>query len=211
MVEIECPLCTSTVDLGSNTTGTYECPYCHEDFEYESSLEDYRGGIKANTGVEKVTKPFAGYYRLGNLVDETGGFPFTLSYLIVLLVPPLFIAHLVFVCFQVLKYKLGGHPSKMLTKVDHLYIHTDGRVIVPINQIAPFSLAPFKFNIEGKMQIKTTLLEGKWISVSISKGRKTYFELVDLEDSDSAKEEVYQFLRRFNLEECERKTYHQPS
>ena len=122
-----------------------------------------------------------------------------------------FIAHLVFVCFQVLKYKLGGHPSKMLTKVDHLYIHTDGRVIVPINQIAPFSLAPFKFNIEGKMQIKTTLLEGKWISVSISKGRKTYFELVDLEDSDSAKEEVYQFLRRFNLEECERKTYHQPS
>ena len=32
MVEVECPLCTSTVDLGSNATGTYECPYCHEDF-----------------------------------------------------------------------------------------------------------------------------------------------------------------------------------
>jgi hypothetical protein len=82
---------------------------------------------------------------------------------------------------------------------------------VPINQIAPFSLAPFKFNIEGKMQIKTTLLEGKWISVSISKGRKTYFELVDLEDSVAAKEEVYQFLRRFKLDERVRKTYHQPS
>lgn len=38
MVEVECPLCTSTVDLGSNTTGTYECPYCHEDFEFEDDV-----------------------------------------------------------------------------------------------------------------------------------------------------------------------------
>ena len=36
MVEIECPLCTKTVDLGSDSTGTYECPYCHEDFEYDT-------------------------------------------------------------------------------------------------------------------------------------------------------------------------------
>jgi len=210
MVEVECPLCTSTVDLGSNITGTYECPYCHEDFEYESSLEDYRGGIKANMGVAKVVKPFAGYYRLGNLVDETGGF-FGFFYFILLLFPPVLVIHLALVYFQVLRYKLGGHPSKMLTKVDHLYIHPNGRVIVPLNQIAPFSLAPFKFNIEGKMQIKTTLLEGRWKSVSIIKGRKTYFELVDLEYSDSAKEEVYQFLRRFDLEERVRKTYYQPS
>ena len=211
MVEVECPLCTSTVDLGSNTTGTYECPYCHEDFEYESSLEDNRVGIKANMGVAEVVKPFAGYYRLGNLVDDTGRFPFRLSDIFVLLFPPVFIALLVFVCIQVLRYKLGGHPSKMLTNVDHLYIHPDGRVIVPINQIAPFSLAPFKFNIEGKMQIKTTLLEGKWSSVSIIKGRKTYFELMGLENSDSAKEEVYQFLLRFNLEERVRETFHQSS
>ena len=211
MVEVECPLCTTTVDLGSNTTGTYECPYCHEDFEYESSLEDYRGGIKANMGVAEVVKPFTGYYRLGSLVDRTGGFSFRADYIILLLIPPLLIVHLVLVYFRVLRYKLGGHPSKMLTKVDHLYIHPDGRVIVPLNQITPFSLAPFKFNIEGEMQIKTTLLEGKWISVSIIKGRKTYFELVGLEDSVSAKEEVYQFLSRFNLEECVRKTYYQPS
>ena len=31
MVEVECPSCTKTVDLGSDSTGTYECPYCHED------------------------------------------------------------------------------------------------------------------------------------------------------------------------------------
>ena len=211
MVEVECPLCTSTVDLGDDATGTYECPYCHEDFEYESIIEGNSVGIKSNMGVAEVVKPFTGYYRLGSLVDETGGFPFRAANIILLLFPPLLIVHLVLVYFRVLRYKLGGHPSKMLTKVDHLYIHPDGRVIVPLNQIAPFSLTPFKFNIEGKMQIKTTLLEGKWISVSIIKGRKTYFELVDLEDSVSAKEEVYQFLRRFNLEERVRKTYYQPS
>ena len=37
MVEVECPLCSKTVDLGSDSTGTYECPYCEGDFEYESS------------------------------------------------------------------------------------------------------------------------------------------------------------------------------
>jgi len=35
MVELECPLCAETVDLGSDTPGTYECPYCTGDFEYE--------------------------------------------------------------------------------------------------------------------------------------------------------------------------------
>ena len=214
MVEVECPLCTSTVDLGSNTTGTYECPYCHEDFEYESSLEDNRVGIKANMGVEKVTKPFAGYYRLGNLVDasddETGGYSFLGTFFLFLILPLLLVIYGIRI-IQIWRYNLGGHPSQMLTKVDHLYIHADGRVIVPLDQVAPFSPAPFKFNIEGKMQIQTTLYEGKWSSVSIIKGRKTYFELTSLKDSDSAKEEVYQFLRRFNLEECERKTYYQPS
>jgi len=37
MVEVECPLCSKTVDLGSDSTGTYECPYCEGGFEYESS------------------------------------------------------------------------------------------------------------------------------------------------------------------------------
>ena len=32
---MECPLCAEKVDLGNNPEGTYECPYCNEDFEYE--------------------------------------------------------------------------------------------------------------------------------------------------------------------------------
>jgi hypothetical protein len=35
MVEVECPLCAETVDLGSDTPGAYECPYCNRDFEFE--------------------------------------------------------------------------------------------------------------------------------------------------------------------------------
>ena len=40
MVEVECPLCTETVDLGSDTPGAYECPYCNRDFEFELELDD---------------------------------------------------------------------------------------------------------------------------------------------------------------------------
>ncbi len=47
MVEIECPSCSETVDLGSDSSGTYECPYCNEDFEYSSNSE-------ANEKAEKL-------------------------------------------------------------------------------------------------------------------------------------------------------------
>ena len=215
MVEVECPYCTETVDLGSNAKGIYECPHCHEDFEYESSLEDYRRVIKANMGVEKVTKPFAGYYRLGNLVDapedENGGFSTDLgSILLFIIFFPIIIPWILGLfglrIIQSMMYKLGGHPGKMLVEVDHIYIQPDGRVIVPI-----YGLAPFKFNIEGKMRIQTHYDEGEWRSISIIKGKKIYFSLAGLEHSNSTKEKVYQFLRRFNLEECARHTFHSPS
>ena len=110
---------------------------------------------------------------------------------------------------QLWKYKLGGHPGKMLTEVDHLYIHPDGRVIVPLND-----LAPFRFNIEGEMRIETHYHERRWCSVSILKGRKCYFSLggtdVVLTSSSTwsrtGLEEIYQFLGRFDLKESERLT-----
>ena len=39
MVEVECPSCTETVDLGIESSGTYECPYCQNNFEYEELPE----------------------------------------------------------------------------------------------------------------------------------------------------------------------------
>jgi len=38
MVEVDCPLCSKTVDLGGDSKGTYECPYCNEDFDYEPEI-----------------------------------------------------------------------------------------------------------------------------------------------------------------------------
>lgn len=58
MVEVECPLCTSKVDLGSNATGTYECPYCHEDFEWTGwdELEGLEDLARAEISELKATK-----------------------------------------------------------------------------------------------------------------------------------------------------------
>ena len=35
MVEVECPLCTETVDLGVAEEGAYVCPYCEDEFEWK--------------------------------------------------------------------------------------------------------------------------------------------------------------------------------
>ena len=221
MVEVECPSCTETVDLGSDSTGTYECPYCREDFEYESSIKNNLKNNKSQFGymmhgVKKVTKPFAGYYRLGVLRDfneeekeqfteEKTSFlwEYVVTPIFFIFFIPMFLKEIVMKLAQIMTYKLGGHPGKMLTVVDHLYIHPDGRVIVPLND-----LAPFRFNIGEKMRIETHSHEGVWRSVSILKGRKCYFELADgiglWPTSDV--EEIYQFLRRFDLKESEMRT-----
>lgn len=237
MVEVECPSCTKTVDLGSDSKGTYECPYCHEDFEYESSSKNHLKNNQSQFGymmhgVKKATKPFAGYYRLGVLRDfneeEIEQFTeektsFLWEYVIT---PILFIIFIIPILsaigtfmFQRRKYKLGGHPGKMLTEVDHLYIHPDGRVIVPLSHNEDYALAPFRFNIMEKMRIETHYHNGKWRSVSILKGRKCYFSLGDLPRIEtyeplwpaSDREEIYQFLRRFNLKESEKRTAHSPN
>ena len=40
MVEVECPSCGETVDLGIAEEGTYECPYCEDDFYWENHESD---------------------------------------------------------------------------------------------------------------------------------------------------------------------------
>ena len=35
MVEIECPLCAESIDLGMAEEGEYECPYCENEFYWE--------------------------------------------------------------------------------------------------------------------------------------------------------------------------------
>ena len=38
MVEIECPLCAESIDLGMAEEGEYECPYCEDVFHWEPKL-----------------------------------------------------------------------------------------------------------------------------------------------------------------------------
>ena len=40
MVEIECPLCAESIDLGMAEEGEYECPYCEDEFYWE--LDEFR-------------------------------------------------------------------------------------------------------------------------------------------------------------------------
>ena len=53
MVEVPCPLCDKEVDLGVDSSGEYECPYCEGFFEYESesigfdNLDQYIEDIEA--------------------------------------------------------------------------------------------------------------------------------------------------------------------
>ena len=42
MVEIECPLCTETVELDYKE-GSYVCPYCEDEFEWEP---DEKGQVR---------------------------------------------------------------------------------------------------------------------------------------------------------------------
>ena len=80
MVEVECPLCAETVDLGSDTPGAYECPYCNRDFEFE--LDDkHQATLQVKEG-----SPILG------LVFMWG---FTIIWCAVSLIPTVFIGSLV--------------------------------------------------------------------------------------------------------------------
>ena len=74
MVEVECPSCSETVDLGSDTTGTYECPYCNEDFEYDSEIERQDGDLSTIWIVGAVSLAFgvAGVIALISVIEDMG-------------------------------------------------------------------------------------------------------------------------------------------
>ena len=40
MVEVECPSCSETVDLGNAEDGVYECPYCGDEFLWENDDDE---------------------------------------------------------------------------------------------------------------------------------------------------------------------------
>ena len=94
-------------------------------------------------------------------------------------------------------YKAGFFPSKSLTVVEHLYVHSDGRVVVPIGG----DLKPFNFEVNEKMKLVTHYHEGVWQSVSMVHRRRQYFQLKSDYHGRAHLDvqEVYTFLEGFGL------------
>tara|TARA_B100000519_G_scaffold190249_1_gene189573 strand:- start:1169 stop:1822 length:654 start_codon:yes stop_codon:yes gene_type:complete len=72
MVEIECPLCTESIDLGMAEEGEYECPYCEDDFYWEP--DEFRDieNLQCPKGCGHLT--YASFNRsilnIGGLIDR---------------------------------------------------------------------------------------------------------------------------------------------
>ena len=129
----------------------------------------------------------------------------TLIPILLVLIPFFVLSHIT----SILSYKAGFFPSKSLTVVEHLYVHPDGRVVVPIGG----DLKPFTFEVNEKMELVSHYHEGVWQSVSMVRRRRQYFQLkaFDLGREHLDVQEVYTFLAGFGLNERRKNTYHQPS
>ena len=81
MVEVQCPYCDGVIGLENDKSNTYECPYCHEDFDYESSImeqsinnlndDDFEGEILLHQVIEN--KDSSGAKLLAQTIFEQGG------------------------------------------------------------------------------------------------------------------------------------------
>ena len=72
MVEIECPLCAESIDLGMAKEGEYECPYCEDVFHWEpDEFRDIKD-LQCPKGCGQLS--FASYNRsilsIGGLTDR---------------------------------------------------------------------------------------------------------------------------------------------
>lgn len=108
--------------------------------------------------------------------------------------------------FSKMLYKGGMFPSKMLTEVDHLYIHPDGTIIVPMGG----TLQPFTFEIKEHMEVVTHYHNGIWQSISMVYGRRQYFKLVPPKGHPGLEfKAVSKFLNEFGLYSHTRYTEYQ--
>lgn len=127
----------------------------------------------------------------------------TLIPILLVLIPLYALSHATSILF----YKAGFFPNKSLTVVEHLYVHPDGRVVVPVGG----GLKPFSFEVNEKMELVSHYHEGVWQSVSMVRRRRQYFQLkcVYLGREHLDVKEVYTFLAGFGLNVRSKHTYNQ--
>ena len=56
MVEIGCPLCAETIDLGMAEEGEYECPYCEDVFHWKPEKFRYIENLQCPKGCGQLSK-----------------------------------------------------------------------------------------------------------------------------------------------------------
>ena len=70
MVEIECPLCAETIDLGMAEEEEYECPYCEDVFHWKPEEFRYIENLQCPKGCGQLS--YASFGGLGSLQTEIG-------------------------------------------------------------------------------------------------------------------------------------------
>lgn len=103
---------------------------------------------------------------------------------------------------KILSYKAGFFPSKILTEVDHVYVHPDGTIVVPIGG----KLQPFTFEVKGDMVLETHFQDGVRQSISMLRGRRQYFMMKTGYHRSLNVQAVNDYLEGFGLRTKVRRT-----
>ncbi len=123
-------------------------------------------------------------------------------------IPLLLICIPIYYCykfFSVLSYKAGMFPGKLLTAVDHIYVHPNGKVTVPIGD----RFEPFTLDVNANMKLVTHYHNGGWRSISMVRGHRQYFKLTGPSDYGLIDvNSITEFLNGFGLESQKRETFY---
>lgn len=96
-------------------------------------------------------------------------------------------------------------PGKLLTAVDHIYVHPNGKVTVPIGD----RFEPFTFDVNANMKLVTHYHNGGWRSISMVRGHRQYFKLTGPSDYGLIDvNSITEFLNGFGLESQKRETFY---
>ena len=156
MVEVECPLCTETVDLGSDTPGAYECPYCGKQFRL--------GKRTKSNPISNTTKPKKVVQQAKRSLGEniTLGLPLSLGAIfmiisIILLLGGLFGGDVDILFFFILPFFIGSYFLLYSYKITS---KLDGDKNATGNQTATVLMEGEEFTVQLQYNNNETAVDG---------------------------------------------------
>ena len=113
-MDIPCPHCGQDVGLDHDETGTYVCPHCDQEFDYNSPIDDWISDVEENRVVpslvlsEDTHNDFAENTFTGLLLVVFGGL-FMLGFMFVL--PAILGAFLMYMGVKILMMDSSHHKT----------------------------------------------------------------------------------------------------